>query len=90
MNTIDLLLERCGYIKCQIEMSEYIRERTHELGAEMTNLRKEISACESLLSKQELITKLSALDGEREGLRRVWRHISSVPFSNSNSRQLPS
>lgn len=79
-DNIDYLLERVGYQKCQVQITDLIFVRENELYQEMKNIRAEIAKCESLLLKQDKLIELSKLIGEAKGLERLFRAILVSPL----------
>lgn len=88
---IDFLMERCGYLKCQIQLSDLVRARQKDLNKEMTQVHLEIKEAKSLMESMKKIRELARLEGEMDGLTQIWRKLSvlqyeapSVPRSNSD------
>jgi hypothetical protein len=81
---IDEIMEKCGYLKCQIDTTGVIMEREKELFLAIKTLRREIDAAEGLKRRQKT-NELLRLSGELEALRNLWMRLSALSFSLKES-----
>lgn len=77
---VDFLMERCGYLKCQIQLSDLVRARQKILGNEIVRIHREIKEAKTLLQSMEKVRELARLDGEMQGLTRLWRQLSVMQY----------
>jgi len=84
----DLFLERSGYLKCKIEVGDYIRLRQLAIGDDIKNLHRKFKTTESLVERTEQLTELANLVGEREGLAILWQKLSSSQYEAPSQHQL--
>lgn len=82
--SIENLLERSGYLRCQIQVTDLIRLKEKDLYDTIKRVRFEIMNSDSLLKKQDLINELAGLMGEARALRELWEKILSSPLVASN------
>jgi len=82
----DRLMQKCGFLRCQIEVTEIIIEREKALSKAMKKLEAELEETKELLKRQEKINALYRLRGEAEALKSVCSQIFSLqpPASRLN------
>lgn len=78
-------IEKCGYIQCQIDISEIIWEREKDVIRRADVVKQCITKETSFLRKQELISEMNKLLGELEGLKKVIELISSLKPGTDSS-----
>lgn len=78
MKKDDLELQRCGYLKCKIDLTEHLIKRSKELHAAMKTMRLKIENEQSLINKTRLINELSSLQGESRSLQSLTKHVASL------------
>lgn len=79
---IDRLLKECGFLNCQISVTDYVRRRENELNLATKLLQEKIDKEPSLIQRQKLINELWRSLGEVEGLRSLWTALFSLPRAN--------
>lgn len=82
----DQLMQKCGFLRCQIEVTEIIIEREKVLSTAMKKLEEELEKTKELLKRQEKINALHRLRGEAEALKIVCQQVFSLlpPTSSLN------
>ncbi len=71
------LLEKNGYLRCKVDVSDILMQRQRELHAQMDALKKEIDALDVSIEKQKKINEFLILSGEANSLYWVNRALGS-------------
>lgn len=82
VDPVENLLENSGYMRCQIEFTEYLMTRQREVLMKMKTLRREIEFDSGLLKKNEKIRELMMLSGQNQSLDDLWRFIMSLQLKH--------
>lgn len=77
MVDIDALLEKAGYIKCQIDMTKLIFAREKEVFTLVNKLKAELENSEGL-ERRDRLNEISLLLGEQDALKTLWVMLSSL------------
>lgn len=77
----DTVLQKCGYIKCQVEITDLVLKRQKELDTKIKVLREEIYSFKGLIGKQEKAKDLAELVGEARALKVLTDHVFALKFS---------
>jgi hypothetical protein len=80
----ELLIEKSGFIQCQIEVGDFIEHRYKEITARIKILEEEIKIERGLISKQKKVSELCRLSGQAVGLKDLLRFVQSLKYANSS------
>lgn len=78
VKNIDTLLERCGYIRCQIEITDFLIAKELEIYSKMKIERDKLNLEAALLKRQAILKVLAELQGELVAIRALCVHVSSL------------
>ncbi len=85
-SNVEKLMQKFGYLRCQIEVTDIIIEREKLLSAAVKKLEAELIHPDELLKRQEKINALHQLRGEAEALKSICHQVFSLqpPTSSLN------
>lgn len=71
-------LQKTGFIRCQIRISELVMAHHRELFVKLMDLKKEIDQMPGMLQRKEKINEYLLLSGESKALSWISEKISSL------------
>lgn len=82
-HSTDFLLERCGFIRCQIDVTDMILIKQKTVLDKLKVIRERMEKEIPFLERQELKNEAFRLTGESDALRLLWTYISQLRFEPS-------
>jgi len=81
---VNNIAEKCGYLKCQTDITCLIIAYQKNLYLKLKNLRLDLDKIQGV-ARQEKMNEVQRLSGELDALKHVWKQVSSLSLTQDIS-----
>lgn len=78
------LTEKCGYLKCQTDITCLIIAYEKNLYAKLKIMRLELDRVQGV-ARQEKMNELQRITGELQAIKSIWRQVAGLSLANDES-----